>query len=548
MHEQSRPAPVIVHALGRIGKRPAPGWVLEEGQGEELNDLIGLRFARRLIACKVHNLPTPRYTPLGVRGTYATFFSARRSVAVGAAALASLIVAGLPGAAAAATIKVTNQHNAGHGSLRWALGRAHDGDTILVPAGNYQLKSQLVINPSVSVEGAGPGKTILSAGSKSRVIDVTSSSASITIAGLTITRGKATDGGGILNAGDLTLRHVAVTRNLAAGSNTAEGGGIENSGTLTITQSEISDNKTSGRSAEGLGAGIADSGSVEISKSSITGNVAQRRGFGGALFFAPIDPPDGTAVSITTTTVSNNRVLGSDVAGGAILYDPIISTGSPRLPLKLTRDTFSGNVADGGTSQGVGGVLDYAPISNTTASLSVRMVNDTFASNRAGNSTATGVGGGLALEPIMNHGSAALNFTNLTIAHNTAGGSIGIGGGVVFEPSGTSSGTFVNTIIALNNAVNGPDCEGNVPSSGHNLERHTSCGFNNASGDLQNTNPKLGPLADNGGPTKTLRLLGGSPAINAGSDEACPSTDQRGISRPQGHHCDIGAYEQAMKH
>jgi hypothetical protein len=55
--------------------------------------------------------------------------------------------------------------------------------------------------------------------------------------------------------------------------------------------------------------------------------------------------------------------------------------------------------------------------------------------------------------------------------------------------------------------------------------------------------PKLGALADNGGPTQTHALLGGSPAINAGDDVICPTTDQRGIVRPQGEHCDIGAYE-----
>jgi hypothetical protein len=69
------------------------------------------------------------------------------------------------------------------------------------------------------------------------------------------------------------------------------------------------------------------------------------------------------------------------------------------------------------------------------------------------------------------------------------------------------------------------------------------CGFNNAVGDMQNTNPELGPLANNGGPTQTLALLSGGPAIDAGSDMACPPIDQRGISRPQGPHCDIGAFE-----
>ncbi len=53
----------------------------------------------------------------------------------------------------------------------------------------------------------------------------------------------------------------------------------------------------------------------------------------------------------------------------------------------------------------------------------------------------------------------------------------------------------------------------------------------------------LGALADNGGPTLTHALLPGSPALDAGNDAACSATDQRGVSRPQGAHCDIGAYE-----
>jgi hypothetical protein len=55
--------------------------------------------------------------------------------------------------------------------------------------------------------------------------------------------------------------------------------------------------------------------------------------------------------------------------------------------------------------------------------------------------------------------------------------------------------------------------------------------------------PRLGPLADNGGPTRTHALLLGSPAVDAASTPDCPTTDQRGVSRPQGAACDIGSYE-----
>jgi hypothetical protein len=83
----------------------------------------------------------------------------------------------------------------------------------------------------------------------------------------------------------------------------------------------------------------------------------------------------------------------------------------------------------------------------------------------------------------------------------------------------------------------------NVSSLGHNLADDDSCGFT-APGDLVVANAMLGPLQDNGGPTETHDLLPGSPAIDAGSmDCPPPATDQRGVARPQGAGCDIGAVE-----
>ena len=87
--------------------------------------------------------------------------------------------------------------------------------------------------------------------------------------------------------------------------------------------------------------------------------------------------------------------------------------------------------------------------------------------------------------------------------------------------------TLTNTIVA-NNGYS--DCSGTITSAGYNLDGGNSCGFT-ATGDLQNTDPLLGPLADNGGPTQTHALLIDSPAIDAGDDSACPSTDQRGFPR-----------------
>jgi len=93
------------------------------------------------------------------------------------------------------------------------------------------------------------------------------------------------------------------------------------------------------------------------------------------------------------------------------------------------------------------------------------------------------------------------------------------------------------------------NCSGAIIDGGHNISSDDSCGFDPANGSMPNTNPLLGWLQDNGGPTWTHALLEGSPAIDAGDDALCPTTDQRGAPRPLDGNgdglavCDIGSFE-----
>lgn len=116
-------------------------------------------------------------------------------------------------------------------------------------------------------------------------------------------------------------------------------------------------------------------------------------------------------------------------------------------------------------------------------------------------------------------------MTNCTVALNTgSGGPGGAGGAGGYAGSGS---------VGL---------PGNVGSTGSSSGAGVGySAFNTLLTDV--ADPKLGPLADNGGPTLTMALLPGSPAIDAGSAVGAPATDQRGVARPQGPGVDIGAFE-----
>jgi predicted outer membrane repeat protein len=233
-------------------------------------------------------------------------------------------------------------------------------------------------------------------------------------------------------------------------------------------------------------------------------------------------------VTISNLTARNgNPGAGNDYGG--------ISNGNAK-PLTLNNVTVSGCTArDGaGIANNSGNItLTNVTVSGNSAtrngggiftnSGSVVLTNVTVSGN-----SATGQGGG-----IYSQSGNANTLTNVTIANNSAGT-----GGGIYKNSGST--TLTNTIVA--NSTSGGNCSGTITSAGYNIDSANTCAFA-GTGDKINTNPLLGTLANNGGPTQTQALLAGSPAIDAGTGVGAPAVDQRGVSRPQGAGYDIGAYE-----
>lgn len=290
------------------------------------------------------------------------------------------------------------------------------------------------------------------------------------------------------------------------------GGAIRNDdGVAKIQDSTFIANKA----PNGNGGAIDNDHVLTLIDVDFDGNSANR---GGAI------DNDYGRLKMTGGSMTNNRALNED--GGALR--------SLGYPVRLVDVTISGNSAlrDGGGIH----TTEWTKIVRSTISDNhaarhgggiaqtqdrLTLINSTVSGN-----TASLEGGGLHLKGY----SAVLRGS--TITGNAA---VASGGGV----SGltTDSDTAAkNTIIALNT---GGDCAGWMNSLGHNLDGDETCGFTAAS-DLPGEDPKLGPLAANGGPTQTHALLADSPAIDAGSDGDCEDTDQRNVPRPV---CDIGAYE-----
>jgi hypothetical protein len=294
----------------------------------------------------------------------------------------------------------------------------------------------------------------------------------LTLKNIVLSRGRFSGGGGAVynsTGGVLSLDEVDINRCYADATG---GGGIYNAGTLTVNRSTLRDNVatiSSGGAIANVGAGT-----VAVRDSTFSGNSALN--YGGAIY-----QQNGGPTTLENVTLSGNTAAW----GGAIAHIGV---------LHLTNVTFAGNIADTG-----GGL--YAHMWSTQNTL----LNVTMNANRAD------TGGGIYNESI------SMTLKNTIVAN---------------------SRDRADTSDSLNCDSNGAP----TTSFGHNIISDGSC-FAGTTGDQTNTNPQLGPLADNGGPTLTVMPLAASPAINNGTNSGCPARDQRGARRPFGPTCDVGAVE-----
>jgi CSLREA domain-containing protein len=332
-------------------------------------------------------------------------------------------------------------------------------------------------------------------------------------------------GGAVYSLGpSATISRATISNNTAGGgggSGYAYGGGVGVEAP-TITDSTFRGNTAGGGggSAFGYGGGVDSSGPATLTRSVVAGNRAGGGGDGtgtGAFGYGGGVDASASTVALTDSSVTGNSAGGGDAQsfgyGGGV-------NGS----VTGLRSTVSGNTAGGGGGFAYGGGISGASDPTT-------LTNSTVSDNTAGggsDATGYGHGGGIAL-----FGAATLIYSD--VVDNTAASStLGSGGGV------WGALTSRGSMLADNTATSGSNCSATATSLGHNLETGTSCGFA-AAGDLL-AEVMLGPLQNNGGLTPTRALLGG-PAIDGGETSGCPATDQRGVVRPQGSACDIGAYE-----
>ncbi|MGA2255400.1 MAG: choice-of-anchor Q domain-containing protein, partial [Thermoguttaceae bacterium] len=461
------------------------------------------------------------------------------------------------------------------------------GKTITLAQGQLELSGKAT--STITIDGSSPSTPLtINGGGIARIFQI-DSGVNVVLTNLNLQDGTnyaATSGGAILNSGTLTISNSTLSGNHAYGSSGADGGAIGNSGVLTLDNDVFSSNYASNNG----GAIDNNAGTVTVSDCTFFENTADTRSpdsggavdnenqgtltVSGSTFTTNYAGLAGGAIENNSGTATlNNDIFNGDnyssTTGGAIdnqgtltLTGSILSgnqaaTGGGGVnnsgTASVTNSTLSGNLSytsGGGIGNDSGGVLT---LSNSTLSANNSSASGGGIENYSGgmltvsNSTLSGNVANASGGGIQNASGGELTLTNSTFSGNTAYTS---GGGI--DNSGTL--TVQNSIVS-GNATYGtnPDINGTITTdSGNNL---LGTAANNSTtdptpgpGDVFSNAPMLASLGNYGGPTQTLALSTGSPAIAAGNASPTPPatlpvTDQRGLPRLTGGKLDIGAFQ-----
>jgi len=379
----------------------------------------------------------------------------------------------------AATITVTNSADSGTGSLRQALATAQNGDTIVfnlsLPATISLTSAELVINASIGIIGPGPSLLTVARAQNAPSFPIfrVTRDHTVVIQGMTMTNGSTGSGfggAGIYNDhSNLTLNNCALINN--AVDHRVSGGAITSNGELS------------------------GSASLTINNSILAGNSVAPSGtatFGGAIFNYGIH--GSATLIINNSTISNNYAF----QGGGLFNDGGVTGSSATVT--ISNSTFTGNYAD----QYAGAIMNEG---NEAGQARVTVSNSTFAGNSSCNCN-------FFAGDIFNDGTREPGGATLEIGNSIFKGGL-INPRNIFNQGG----------VVISHGYN-------VTNDAGVLNTDRGIGDFNAPTDQVNTEPMLDPagLQNNGGPTQTIALLPGSPAINSG-DPSAPSRDQRSYLR-----------------
>jgi hypothetical protein len=385
--------------------------------------------------------------------------------------------------------------------LRQALLDSDDGDVIgFAVTGTIGLTSgELLVTRNITISGPGAENLAVNGNGKSTVFHLAIGEA-VTISGLTITNGSAESGGGIHNDhATLTLNNCTISGNTATSN---RGGGIYNDAVEGVALLAINNSSVSNNSGGGIYNYAERGGTATLQ---ITDSTLSNNSSGSAIYshgFLCIFCGNGAAtVQITNSSIRDNP-------GGAIYSD----SGGVCCPVtvSITNSTVSGNAGPG-------------------------VHNSTHGTTSLSNSTISGNSGG-GIYTDLGAPTGGLTVVNTTMSDDQ----VEIWYGAAY---------IKNTIFKVSSGGHSIVSDGfnTIMSQGYNISSDDGAGYLNGPGDQINTDPMLGPLQDNGGPTFTHALSPGSPAINAGDPNFAPPPfyDQRGpgFDRVRNGRLDIGSFE-----